>query len=396
MKIGLISHSIYRSNLGCSALAISNLRLMDGVFAERNIQVEYIVIIPKSGQDYDVKAYTSLEGYTINKFVYREYPRPKNLLLRPWLLKTTNAFDDCDFVVDLCGGDGYTDNYGIKRIFAESIPVFGCKWNKIKCFFGPQTIGPFNTIVGHLVAKATLKRLKVIFVRDQSSYECCRKLGFAKKTISVTDVAFALPFEQMHFNDGKKHIGVNVSGLLYNGGYDRKNYFGLSFSYKDFIHRLLTVLMEKPDVLVHLIPHVIYKNVDVDDDYTVCEQLKVLFPNVILPEKFKTASEAKSYISAMNLFTGARMHATIGAISSGVAVIPVAYSRKFNGLYDTLQYPFYIDAKSEITLEKAIELFENYMNRMDEMRYAVTIAESVYSKKLKEYQENLARVLELR
>lgn len=98
----------------------------------------------------------------------------------------------------------------------------------------------------------------------------------------------------------------------------------------------------------------------------------------------------------MNLFTGARMHATIGAISSGVAVIPVAYSRKFNGLYDTLQYPFYIDAKSEITLEKAIELFENYMNRMDEMRYAVTIAESVYSKKLKEYQENLARVLELR
>lgn len=396
MKIGLISHSIYSSNLGCSALAISNLRLMDEIFAERNIPVEYIVILPESGQDYDVKAYASLEGYTENSFIYREYPRPKKLLLKPWLLKTTNAFDDCDFVVDLCGGDGYTDNYGIKRIFAESIPVFGCKWNKIKCFFGPQTIGPFNTKIGQLVAKATLKRLKVIFVRDQSSYECCRDLGFTKKTISVTDVAFALPFERMHFNDGKTHIGVNVSGLLYNGGYDRKNYFGLSFSYKDFIHQLLEMLTKKANVQVHLIPHVIYKRADVDDDYAVCERLKEIFPSVILPERFKTASEAKSYISALTLFTGARMHATIGATSSGVPVIPVAYSRKFNGLYDTLQYPFYIDAKSDITLEKAIELFESYMNRIDEMRNAVAVAQSIYSKKLKEYQENLARVLELR
>ena len=396
MKIGLISHSIYSSNLGCSALAISNLRLMDEVFLEHSIPVEYVVILPESGQNYDVKAFTSLEGYTKNPFTYREYPRPKKLLVMPWLLKTTRAFAGCDFVVDLCGGDGYTDNYGIKRIFAESIPVFGCKWNKIRCFFGPQTIGPFNTKVGQCVAKATLRRLNAIFVRDQSSYECCKELGFINKTIAVTDVAFALPFERRSFCDGKMHIGVNVSGLLYNGGYDRKNYFGLSFSYKDYIHKLLEILKEKPGVKIHLIPHVCYEYADVDDDYSVCEQLKEAFPNVILPERFKTASEAKSYISAMTLFTGARMHATIGAISSDVPVIPVAYSRKFNGLYDTLQYPFYIDAKADITVEQAIELFENYMNRMDEMRNGVAVAQNIYSQKLKEYQHNLANVFELR
>ena len=98
----------------------------------------------------------------------------------------------------------------------------------------------------------------------------------------------------------------------------------------------------------------------------------------------------------MTLFTGARMHATIGAISSGVPVIPVAYSRKFNGLYDTLQYPFYIDAKADITLEQAIELFEDYMNKIDEMRNAVTVAQGIYSKKLKEYQNNLAKIFELK
>ena len=33
------------------------------------------------------------------------------------------------------------------------------------------------------------------------------------------------------------------------------------------------------------------------------------------------------------------MHATIGAISSGVATIPFSYSRKFEGLFGNLEYP---------------------------------------------------------
>lgn len=395
MKIGLISHSIYSSNLGCSALAISNLKLMDDVFEKYNVQVEYVVILPESGQKLDVEAFTSLKGYTNNPFSYKEYPRPKKLLLRPWLLKTTKAFDDCDYVIDLCGGDGYTDNYGIKRIFAESIPIFGCKFNNIPCFFAPQTIGPFNTKLGTAVAKATIKKLKVVFVRDQSSYECCKKLGFEKKTLSVTDVAFALPYEKKMFNNGKMNIGINVSGLLYNGGYDHDNYFGLSFSYKEFVGRLLEKLCADETVQVHLVPHVIYGYGDVDDDYSVCEILKKKYSNVLLPERFRTASEAKSYISGMDLFSGARMHSTIGAISSGVPVIPVAYSRKFNGLYDTLGYPYYIDAKSNLNVDGALEKFYSYMSRISELQEGVASAKSVYSANLKKYQEYLAQILNL-
>ena len=395
MKVGLISHSIHSSNLGCSALAISNIRLMDELFAEKGISVEYIVILPESGQRYDVAEFTSLEGYTKNSFSYREYPRPKKLLANLWLLKTTKAFSECDIVVDLCGGDGYTDIYGVKRIFAESIPVFGCKWNHVPCYFGPQTIGPFKTFIGRLVAKSTLRKLRAVFVRDKSSFECSKELGFESKTIPVTDVAFALPYHVREINNGKMNIGINVSGLLYNGGYDRNNYFGLSFSYQEFIDRLLQRLITIPDVQVHLIPHVIYKNEDVDDDYSVCVKLKEKYPQVVLPERFKTASDAKSYISGLALFSGARMHATIGATSSGVPVIPVAYSRKFNGLFDTLQYPFYIDAKSGITVDEALERFEQYMHKTDDMKEALVKAKKIYTDKLKEYQRNLAIVMGL-
>lgn len=393
MKIGLLSHTIKNCNLGCSALAISNLKLMDEVFKKRDISVEYIVILPETGKKIDFESDTSLKGYTDYPFTCKTYPRPKNILKKPWILKTTDAFSGCDFVIDLCGGDGYTDNYGMKRLLAESIPIFGCQWNHVVSFFAPQTIGPFNTKLGKFVAKRTLKKLKVIFVRDQSSYDCCKSLGFAEKTLNVTDVAFALPYTKKEFNNGKMNIGINVSGLLYHGGYDHENYFNLSFSYREFIEKLLDQLCKKEEVQVHLIPHVIYEYDDVDDDYSVCVKLKKKYPEVILPPKFKTASEAKSYISGMDLFSGARMHSTIGATSSGVPVIPVAYSRKFNGLFNTLDYPYYIDAKSDMTVEQAIEKFVFYMDHMDSLREGVQRAEVIYRANLEKYQKLFAQIV---
>ena len=71
--------------------------------------------------------------------------------------------------------------------------------------------------------------------------------------------------------------------------------------------------------------------------------------------------EIKGYISEMDIFIGARMHATIGAFSSGIATIPVSYSRKFEGLYDNLNYRYVISA-SKICNEEAKKLTIEYIN----------------------------------
>ena len=61
---------------------------------------------------------------------------------------------------------------------------------------------------------------------------------------------------------------------------------------------------------------------------------------------------------------GARMHATIGAFSSGVPVIPMAYSRKFNGLFvDTLQYDAMVDMKTMNNNLILSEITKNFANR---------------------------------
>ena len=92
----------------------------------------------------------------------------------------------------------------------------------------------------------------------------------------------------------------------------------------------------------------------------------------------------------MDIFSGARMHSTIGAISSGVPVIPVAYSRKFNGLYNTLEYPYLIDAKADITCEEAIKQFCNYINEREQMMEAVERAKTIYCKGLEKYKAEFA------
>lgn len=68
----------------------------------------------------------------------------------------------------------------------------------------------------------------------------------------------------------------------------------------------------------------------------------------------------------MDFFVGARMHATIGAFSSGVPVVPMAYSRKFNGLFkDTLQYDAMVDMKVQDTNEIVAVIKEEFKKRTE-------------------------------
>ena len=66
----------------------------------------------------------------------------------------------------------------------------------------------------------------------------------------------------------------------------------------------------------------------------------------------------------MDFFTGARMHACIAAISSGVPVYPMAYSRKFNGLFgETLGYSSLGDLKTMDSDEIFSGLFAAFEKR---------------------------------
>jgi hypothetical protein len=91
-------------------------------------------------------------------------------------------------------------------------------------------------------------------------------------------VAFRLPFTRpTRRNDGVLDVGVNVSGLLFNGGYGGGNDYGLQVDYAALMRRFIGDLAARADVRVHLVCHVNSERLPRDDDGRVADALAAEF-----------------------------------------------------------------------------------------------------------------------
>lgn len=381
--VGLLSHYFRDTNLGCTALSICNMIIIDRAARELGLKVEYKILCNEK-QPHEKLAFTD------SAYEYRVYPSTKQSIKHPFRLLGTKVFDGCDIVFNLCAGDGFTDIYGRWRTVSETYMTILGRKKGCKMVLAPQTIGPFKSRPCSALARYTMNGCEKIFVRDNMSYQLCCEMGQKDKTTEVIDVALALPYTKLEQPHDRMNIGINVSGLLYNGGASR---FGLTIDYRSFIHDLVRSLEDK-GARVHLIAHVLIPNGAGEDDRVACQNVHREFPNTILAPEYDSPIDIKGYIAGMDLFIGARMHATIAAISSGVPVIPVAYSRKVNGLYGNLQYPHYIDAKDqEMDTKKAVVKTLQMIDAIVSLRENIVVSREIYRKGLSEYCEAVKTLL---
>ena len=146
---------------------------------------------------------------------------------------------------------------------------------------------------------------------------------------------------------------------------------------------------------MHIIPHVIdLENPNHrENDYRICLELKEKYgEQIVIAPPFETPIDAKSYISNMDIFIGARMHSTIAAISSGVATIPFSYSRKFEGLFGTLDYKYLISAR-EISTDVAMENVKLWIKDYKDVKHKGEIAVSKALEKLEPLERDLTEIL---
>jgi polysaccharide pyruvyl transferase WcaK-like protein len=204
--------------------------------------------------------------------------------------------------------------------------------------------------------------------RDRLSLDALGELAPRAHGVLSVDVAFALPFEDRGARRGRGpvKIGVNVSGLLFNEARSGRNRFGLEVNYADLMERFIADLVAKSEVEVHLIAHVTGSAPDWDDDGPVADQLARAFPAAIRAPNFGDPSAAKSYISGLDFLVAGRMHACIAAFSAGVPVTPVAYSRKFSGLFGMLDYPWMVPVEG-VGTDEALAYLHDCVERRDEL-----------------------------
>jgi colanic acid/amylovoran biosynthesis protein len=337
LTVGLLWHSLSSGNLGVGALTESHIAILARVAERLGIQVHFVVL--GTGQSSLPGLATELQarGHALSNHPVR--------VLRATFRAQARA---CDLVLDIGEGDSFATIYGFKRFFFYWLSKYLVQWTDTPLGLAPQTIGPFDSKLTRAMAAQVMRGCEFVFARDSMSRRYLSDLRLDQVADEATDVAFALPFVRpQRALDGRIRVGINVSGLLFSGGYTGDNQFGLSLGYAATIRRLVAEFSRMPDVELHLVSHVIEPHRPVENDMAAARQLANAHPSVIVAPAFTRPSEAKSYISGLDFFTGARMHACIAALSSGVPVVPMAYSRKFNGLFGSLGYPHLADCKQD-------------------------------------------------
>ncbi|WP_413452145.1 polysaccharide pyruvyl transferase family protein [Georgenia phoenicis] len=253
-----------------------------------------------------------------------------------------------DALLDLSGGDSFTDLYGPRRLATICAPKEAAVRAGRPLVLLPQTFGPFTTPEGRRRAERLVRRSALAIARDAWSHE--QLLDLAGPSADTTrlrlgvDVAFGLvprepdPAIVARFAElaGELVVGVNVSGLLRDE--DTGGRFGLAGPY----------LPAMIDIVRGLVQHgafvVLVSHVDGGDpaerDATAHAQVEAALSPSERQRVWRLtptlrAAELKWCISQLAWFAGSRMHATIAALSSAVPAFGYAYSDKARGVFAT-------------------------------------------------------------
>jgi colanic acid/amylovoran biosynthesis protein len=427
MKILLLGASFDTGNLGVSALAESSIKCILYRWPDADVQLfasgrsinEHSLNI--QGREVNV---TNLPiRFSKNIFLLNHFFVLFNyaLLLRTIRCKWFEQFCfhrnfylkdiiETDLIVDITGGDSFSDIYGMIRLIMGLL----LKWlvllfNK-KLIFLPQTYGPFSKKISKLLAVFILERSEKIYSRDNEGVEYLRRIlktkTFYNKVQLMPDVAFILdPIKPKQsgidssIKIRKKNnviIGFNISGLLYNGGYNRNNMFKLIVDYRKIIEDIIDFFMSKENIIVVLIPHVIPHpgfETSVESDPVACLQvyksaIKKYKGRIFLAEGNYNHNEIKYIIGMMDFFLGSRMHSCIAAISQCIPTIGLAYSKKFSGVFETVGMEQYVGDMCYSSEKDILDIItKTFKERKKIETYLINIIPDIKEKVLNIFQD---------
>lgn len=258
-------------------------------------------------------------------------------------------------VLDVSGGDSFTDLYGEKRFRAMVLSKQLALDNGLPLILLPQTLGPFRDAGRRAEAVAILRAAKGIWLRDAGSY------AFLQETLGAdfdtsrhhlgVDMAVLLPRAEPSsvlpstiaawLAPGRDFpvAGLNVSGLLCHDPEAAQKQFSLAATHTDQTEAAARAVLESdPAMRLLLVPHVQRPDGDPESDGTAAEALRVRLARdfgdrvQVLPQTL-SAMELKGVIARLDWFAGARMHATIAGFSSGVPTLGLGYSDKARGVF---------------------------------------------------------------
>jgi len=286
------------------------------------------------------------------------------------LKKHFKEYADSDLIIDIVG-DSFNDIEGKVPFLFYCYGICIGLIAKKKVLIYPQSIGPFHSLLGRKLAKRILNGVQFIFVREDISYQYLLDFKINTPISKSPDIAFLLPVsshDKINKIFIKEDIDIDSKPII---GISANELIGILFKeneYDNYINELtilINYIVESFDAYVILIPHVFSPN---NDDRKINEILYTrvkdnVKPNLKLIRNIYSPEELKGIISHFDIFIGARMHANIAALSTGVPTFALAYSHKTHGIMQLLGQEYYICNIKNITCKeltsKVNSLWEN-------------------------------------
>lgn len=256
----------------------------------------------------------------------------ERLLPRRGMLGYLGGFD---LIWDTRSGDSFTSIYGRHRHRTMSLVHEFAVQSGTPTVMAPQTIGPFATTTSRLLARRSLHRSSLVFARDPESATAAAELG-RPVDATTTDLVFAIA--QPPESGQQRDVLLNVSGLLWN-----ENPHVPAAGYRAMV-RDIAEHLRRSGREVTLLAHVL-DSPSPDNDVPAVQSLarELGGAEMIIPHDLDSVRNA---ISGSQLVIGARMHACLNALSVGVPTIPLAYSRKFVPLMDSVGWDIGFDLRT--------------------------------------------------
>lgn len=399
-KLLLLGATFNTDNMGVGALAAGALTLLHKRYSDADIQfLDYgrtadtikfsvgnkTLMVPLINLRFSWKLW--LPNNIVVVIVLAMLGRCLNQSLRYKLYQTNGwlkTISQADMAFAVSGGDSFSDIYGLPRFFYIILPQVVIALMGIKLILLPQTIGPFKSGVARKLAAQLMAYAELIFARDQVGVRDANDLlklddGNAKVKFSH-DMGFVLephspnklviinaPEGETGVFPAKPAVGLNVSGLLLQGGYTKNNMFNLKVDYRQLIQQLIDRLIRQEQANVLLIPHVFGASDESDTKAieVVFQTLKDKYPGRLFAVTGNyNQNEIKAIIGRCNFFVGSRMHACIAAISQAVPAVGISYSDKFIGVFDSVGIGHLIADPKQMTTEEIVNLVvAAYQNR---------------------------------
>jgi colanic acid/amylovoran biosynthesis protein len=275
IRIVLVGASPYNGNRGVCALTYSTLVLLHKIAKLNNCEINILLISTEYKKANDQLTIGNnnikfVNAQPISVFSIKELLK---LLIIPQSRKTLKELIKSDFVLNIGAGDSFSDIYGKNRFNSINNQHRMARLLNKKFALLPQTIGPYNDKNVQKQANKSIEKADVVFARDFQSFKYVTENTKQKNVVESIDVAFFMPYEKQKFSTDYIHVGINVSALLWHGGYNRNNQFGLKCNYQELIHDIIRYFFTLPNVKIHIVPHVVDQDASIENDYEVSYHL---------------------------------------------------------------------------------------------------------------------------